>query len=96
MSRDLFSVGQRVLVTSCDKRTQLPGFVAAPKRFRTVRFTGGNLAELLTYLVQVDGLPSHTPSGLWSVEEWQIEPIDDGREVVSWSECAWQPEPVRA
>ncbi len=39
------------------------------------------------YLVLMDGNTEET-----TLFQWQMEPIqDDGRKVVDWSECLWQP-----
>lgn len=51
--------------------------------------------EMDDYAVDIDGMPP--PKGIFfQVHHWEgaeccFAPIQDGRQLVSWSECAWQP-----
>lgn len=85
MSRK-FSVGQRVRIVKVDRRTDLLGTETV-----ITAIDRAGLHEIdIPSDIDVDYWPH-----FWCRAE-QIEPIYDGNEKVSWSECAWKPKKVRA
>lgn len=86
MSR--FYVGQRVRIAITINFHAMKGMEAT--------ITGMSI-ESDDWQVDIDGVGQFAPDGhLWSAYSWQLEPITDSYDVVSWNDCVWQPEHLRA
>lgn len=94
-----FRIGQRVrLIDSWDDQGQEVGQKIAGREAIIVAIVDRWYVQecdldIQCYDVDVDGVP-YVPG--YVREDWLIPLADPGREVVSWSECAWQPEHLRS
>jgi len=78
-----FRIGQRVRIV----RVEIDFWALGKEATVACHESNGKLGIL------VDGFRSPHPSGECTVWPDQIEPIQyDGNQLVSWSECLWQPE----
>lgn len=91
MAKDLFWVGQRIRITKgrVDLRPVLsellgqPGTVTDGRKIRE--------EPIQSYAIKLDNFP-----GEFAAVQEALEPLYDGDQKISWSECAWKPkkEPV--
>jgi hypothetical protein len=87
-----FYVGQRVRIVGAGRSKHLIGTEARVVRWRDDAYAGGGVVYSGWELDVFNryGVP-------FVAYPHQIEPIvDDGRKVVEWSDCLWQPEGVAA
>lgn len=81
--KDLFYVGQRVKVIQCKSMPSLvgrEGVIVAPRK----RYEDWEYGVWWGYTTTIE-------PDCYRPAEHCLEPIYDGDEKTSWSECAWQP-----
>ncbi len=95
--KELFWIGQRVRLKQASTQEAIPrgaiGTITEPQHWA---LGWHSQKPIFGYSVALDAYPHPEPekySG-WLVQEKYLEPIYDGDQASSWSECAWRPREI--